>query len=114
MTENFEAVLERLSRVSGVRGAMLVDAQAGVPILAELAEGVSGQAVAALAASLLKRAAKASGAADYGAVRTMQLEATDGHLLIASAGEVVAVAVAAPDAQLGLIRLEIRKAVEAL
>ena len=30
MRKNFDDVLDRLSRVAGVRGAMLVDAQAGV------------------------------------------------------------------------------------
>lgn len=114
MSENFEAVLERVSRVPGVRGAMLVDAQAGVPIVAELAEGVSGRAVAALAASLFKRSAKASASAEFGGVRSVQLEAESGHLILASAGEVIAVAVTDDAAQLGLVRLEIRRAVEAL
>ena len=114
MSENLDTVLDRVSRVPGVRGVMLVDGAAGVPIVAELAEGVNGQAVAALAASLLKRSSKASEMADYGAVRALQLESADGHLLIASAGEVLAVAVTAESAQLGLIRLEIQKAVEGL
>ena len=54
MIDVYNAAVQRLSRVSGVRGALLVDAQAGVPVVAELAEGVSGTAVAALAASLFR------------------------------------------------------------
>lgn len=114
MRRNFEDVLERLSRVAGVRGAMLVDSQAGVPIIAEMAEGVAGGAVAAMAASLVKRSAKATTAAKYGGVRTIQLEAAGGHLIVANHGDLIAVAVTRPDAQLGLVRVEIRNAVEAL
>ena len=114
MRKNFEDVLDRLSRVAGVRGAMIVDAQAGVPIVAEMAEGVAGGAVAAMAASLVKRSAKASATAKFGELRAIQLEAADGHLIIARHGEMIAVAVTRPDAQLGLVRVEVRTAVEAL
>lgn len=114
MSKNFEEALDRLSRVAGVRGAMLVDSQAGVPIIAEMAEGVAGPAVAAMAASLVKRSVKATAAAKFGGLRTIQLEAADGHLIIANHGEIIAVAVTRPDAQLGLVRMEIRVAVEAL
>ena len=114
MRKNFEDALDRLSRVAGVRGAMLVDAQAGVTIVAEMAEGIAGPAVAAMAASLVKRAQKATTTAKFGALRTIQLEGADGHLLIANHGDIVAVAVTRPDAQLGLVRVEIRGALEAL
>ena len=114
MRKNFEDVLDRLSRVAGVRGAMLVDAQAGVPIVAEMAEGIQGAAVAAMAASLVKRAGKASQSAKFGGLKSIQLEGTDGHVIVANHGEIVAVAVTRADAQLGLVRVEIRNAVEAL
>lgn len=114
MKRNFEDVLDRLSRVAGVRGAMIVDAQAGVPIVEEMAEGVAGGAVAAMAASLVKRSAKAATAARFGELRALQLEAADGHLVIANHGDIIAVAVTRSDAQLGLVRVEVRKALEAL
>lgn len=114
MKKNFEDVLDRLSRVAGVRGAMIVDAQAGVPIIEEMAEGVAGGAVAAMAASLVKRSAKAAAAARFGGLRALQLEAAEGHLVIASHGDIIAVAVARQDAQLGLVRVEVRNALEAL
>ena len=114
MRKSFDDVLDQLSRVAGVRGAMLVDAQAGVPIVAEMAEGVAGPAVAAMAASLVKRAQRATTSAKFGGLRTIQLEAADGHLIIANHGDIIAVAVTRQDAQLGLVRVEIRSAVEAL
>jgi predicted regulator of Ras-like GTPase activity (Roadblock/LC7/MglB family) len=114
MRKNFDDVLERLSRVAGVRGAMLVDAQAGVPIVSEMAEGIQGAAVAAMAASLVKRAGRASQSAKFGGLKTLQLEAADGNVLVASHGDIVAVAVTRADAQLGLVRVEMKNAVEAL
>ncbi|HUF12780.1 MAG TPA: roadblock/LC7 domain-containing protein [Longimicrobiales bacterium] len=114
MKKLFEDMLDRLSRVPGVRGAMIVDAQAGVPIVEEMAEGVAGGAVAAMAASLVKRSAKAATTAKFGELRAIQLEAAAGHLIIASHRDVVAVAVTRVDAQLGLVRVEMRNVLEAL
>lgn len=112
MNPPFAAALERLSRVPGVRGAMIVDTTAGVPVASEVAAGVPAPAVAALAASLFKRTAQA--AAGFGALGALQLEADGGHVVIAGAGEVAIVAVAETAAQLGLVRLEVRRVAEAL
>lgn len=106
--------LESLSRVHGVAGAMVVEAEAGVPVLEELAEGVRGGAVAALTASLYRRTAEAAGAAGFGSVTTLQLEAESGHVLAAGAGELILVVIAERDASLGMLRLELARAAEAL
>ncbi|HEX6694596.1 MAG TPA: roadblock/LC7 domain-containing protein [Longimicrobiales bacterium] len=114
MIDVYNAAVQRLSRVSGVRGALLVDAQAGVPVVAELAEGVSGTAVAALAASLFQRTAQASEHADFGRLTTLQVDADEGHMIAVDAGEVIIVVVAERAAQLGLVRLEAHRAAESL
>jgi predicted regulator of Ras-like GTPase activity (Roadblock/LC7/MglB family) len=114
MSDVYTDAVERLSRVAGVRGALLVDSEAGVPVMAELAEGVSGTAVAALASSLFRRTATASDTAGFGKLATMQLEADDGHVIAVDAGEVIIVVIAARDAQLGLVRLEAYRAAESL
>jgi predicted regulator of Ras-like GTPase activity (Roadblock/LC7/MglB family) len=114
MSDVYSEAVERLSRVAGVRGAMLVDAEAGLPVTAELAEGVSGTAVSALAASLFRRTAQASGSAGFGKLVTMQLEADEGHVIAVDAGELIIVVIAARDAQLGLVRLEAHRAAESL
>jgi predicted regulator of Ras-like GTPase activity (Roadblock/LC7/MglB family) len=114
MSDVYTDAVERLSRVAGVRGALLVDSEAGVPVMAELAEGVSGTAVAALATSLFRRTATASDKAGFGKLATMQLEADDGHVIAVDAGEVIIVVIAARDAQLGLVRLEAHRAAESL
>lgn len=114
MSDEFGAVLDRLSRVPGVRGTLVVDAEAGVPVVAELESDVDGAAVAALAASLVRRAGRATDSAGFGGIRTLQLESTDGHLVVAAGDALAVVVLTAADAQLGQVRLETRRAAETL
>jgi predicted regulator of Ras-like GTPase activity (Roadblock/LC7/MglB family) len=114
MSDPFSAAVDRLSRISGVRGALIVEADAGVPVVAELSAGVDGGAVAALASSLYQRTGRAAGVVDYGALKSMQLEAENGHVLVAGVGDLLVVAVTERNAQLGMIRLEVHRAAEAI
>ena len=114
MSDIFAEAVDRLSRVPGVRGALIVESDAGVPVIAELASGVDGGAIAALASSLFRRTRKASDTAHFGDVRTMHLEAEAGHIVVANGGEMLVVVVAEKTAQLGQVRLEAHKAAEAL
>jgi predicted regulator of Ras-like GTPase activity (Roadblock/LC7/MglB family) len=114
MMEHYRAAIGRLSRVSGVAGALVVEAAAGVPVAAELAGSIDGDAVAALAASMYRRAEQAAATGGFDALRTLQLEADAGHVVVAPAGIVLVIAVAAPDAQLGLVRVETQRAAESL
>ena len=89
MNALFTAAVERLSRVAGVRGALLVESEAGVPVVSELRAGVNETAVAALVASLF-------------------------HVVAVDAGELILVVVADHDAQLGLVRFEAHRAAESI
>lgn len=114
MSDRYGSAIERLSRVDGVVGALVAEAAAGVPIAAELADGVDGNAVAALAASMYRRAERAAATGGFDTLRTLQLEAAGGHVVVASAGDALVIAVAASDAQLGLVRVETQRAAESL
>jgi predicted regulator of Ras-like GTPase activity (Roadblock/LC7/MglB family) len=114
MSDVYRDSVDRLTRVSGVRGALVVEADAGVPVVAELADDVAETAVAALAASLFRRSSAACRSAGFGSVRTLQLEAAGGHVIVVGSGDVVVVVVTEPQAQLGLVRLEALRAAEAL
>lgn len=103
---DYERALEPLLRVDGVRAAILVDADMGVPVVVEADPGVDADAAAALAAELFRRTARGADLAGAGALRTLQLAAEDGHLLVAGAGDMLIVAVAAPDAELAVLRVE--------
>jgi predicted regulator of Ras-like GTPase activity (Roadblock/LC7/MglB family) len=109
MSDTYARAVERLSRVAGVRGALVVEAQTAMPVIAELREGVNGTAVAALAASLYLRTADASANAEFGAVGTVQLDAEDGHIIMIGAGDVILVVISEKTAQLGMVRVEARR-----
>lgn len=114
MSDIFAEALDRLSRVAGVRGALIVETDAGVPVLAELSADVEGGAVAALASSLFRRTNKAAQSANFGSLRTMQLEAAGGHVIVANGGDLLVVVIAEKNAQLGQVRLEAHRAAQAL
>ncbi|MFO7893573.1 MAG: roadblock/LC7 domain-containing protein, partial [Longimicrobiales bacterium] len=100
----------RLTRAAGVQGAMVVDAEAGVAVASELAAGVQETALAAMAGSLFNRTADASRSSGFGAVRLLQLDAEEGHVVVAGAGPLLVVALTEPGAQLGLVRVEAERA----
>ena len=112
--ERWQQILREVTGIPGVRGALIVETAAGLPVLAELAEGVEGGAISALAASLFRRTTRAAQSAQFGSVRTLQLEAAQGHVIVANGGELLVVVVAEKAAQLGQVRLEAHRAAEAL
>src|SRR5207302_447718 len=108
-------VLDLVTRVRGVRGAMLVAGDDGLVVAEQLMEGIKGPAVAALAASLASRLRRALEAAGVGAGQFWHLQAEQGALLVVTAASgVLVVAVAEPDVNVGLVRLELLRAAEAV
>jgi predicted regulator of Ras-like GTPase activity (Roadblock/LC7/MglB family) len=57
----FGELLDRVNRISGVRGSMVVSADDGLIVAEDLMVGVPGPAAAALVASLFRRARKLGG-----------------------------------------------------
>jgi predicted regulator of Ras-like GTPase activity (Roadblock/LC7/MglB family) len=107
--------LDLVTRVRGVRGAMVVAGDDGVIVVEQLMEGIRGPAVAALAASLTNRLRKAMDAAGVGASAFWHLQCEQGALLVVPAvSGVLLVAVTAADVNLGLVRLELLRAAEAI
>jgi len=107
--------LDLVTRVRGVRGAMLVSADDGLIVAEQLMEGIKGSAVAALAASLAGRLRRAMEAAGLGTSVFWHLQADQGTLLVVPAASgMLVVAVAEPDVNIGLVRLELLRAGEAV
>lgn len=105
--------LDLVTRVRGVRGAMLVSGDDGLVVAEQLMEGIKGSAVAALAASLASRLGRAMEAAGVGASLFWHLQAEQGALLVvAAASGILVVAIAEPDVNVGLVRLELLRAAE--
>ena len=108
-------LLDLVTRVRGVRGAMLVAGDDGLVVAEQLREGIKGPAVAALAASIASRLRRALEAAGIGAGQFWHLQAEQGALLVVTAASgVLVVAVAEPDVNVGLVRLELLRAAEAV
>ncbi len=111
----FARALDLVTRVRGVRGAMLVAGDDGLVVAEQLMEGIRGTAVAALAASLATRLRRAMEAAGLGAGVFWHLQGERGALLVVPAASgVLMVAVAEPDVNVGLVRLELLRAAEAV
>jgi predicted regulator of Ras-like GTPase activity (Roadblock/LC7/MglB family) len=113
--------LDLITRVRGVRGAMLVSADDGLIVAEQLMEGIKGTAVAALAASLAGRLRRAMEAGGVGTSVFWHLQAEKGALLVVpgatgdgsgAGGGILVVAVAEPDVNIGLVRLELLRAAE--
>jgi predicted regulator of Ras-like GTPase activity (Roadblock/LC7/MglB family) len=113
----FGEMLGRINRIPGVRGSMVVAAADGLIVEEELMVGVPGPAAAALVASLFRRARRSVQAAEFGSASYMQVEGEDGLLFAAAPpqlGDLLLVVIADSRVNVGLVRLEAQKVVEAL
>ena len=110
MTSPFTELLQGLSRQRGVRAALVASEQDGIVIDSNVQIGQQGDRVAALAASLYRKARLSSTAAGLGAVSFLQLEAPHGRVCVAGAGNLVLVVVAAAAVNVGLVRVEMMRA----
>ena len=115
MTSPFSEVLEGLTRQRGVRASLIVSERDGLVVDSNLRFGQDGERVAALAASMYRKARLSSRAARLGAVAFLQLDAERGRICAAGGkGDLVLVVVSDPTANVGLIRVELLKALETL
>jgi predicted regulator of Ras-like GTPase activity (Roadblock/LC7/MglB family) len=107
-----EQALEKVTQVPGVRGSLLISADDGLVVAERLMEGIDGRAVAALAASLVQRLGRATSGAGLRSPSFVHLRGLAGSVLAAPGHEdLVLVAVADPDVNLGRARLEMLDAV---
>ncbi len=115
MTASYAALLDSLTRLRGIRGAMVVANDDGLVVAESLMGGVRGAALAAMAANLATRVQDLAGRGALGSPRFLHLQAQDGALLVAPAtADLLLVAVAGRDVPLGLIRLEMLRLAERL
>jgi predicted regulator of Ras-like GTPase activity (Roadblock/LC7/MglB family) len=107
-----EVALEQVTQVPGVRGSLLISGSDGLVVAERLMDGVDGRAVAALAASLVQRLDRATNRAGMRAPTFVHLRGNSGSVLAAPGrSDLVLVAVAAPEANLGLARVQMLDAV---
>lgn len=114
MRDFLAGALEELRGVAGVRAALLVDLEAGVPVASSGELAADASKVAALATALRGRLARAAVGAEFGAVQGVEVEGAGGRLLIGAEGELLLVVVAEPDASASVLRREMRGIMEVL
>jgi len=115
MTSPFATVLELLTRQRGVRASLIVSESDGLVVDSNLRFGQDGERVAALAASMYRKARLSAKAAHLGAVAFLQLDAERGRICaVGGRNDLVLVVVSDPTANVGLIRVELLKALESL
>jgi predicted regulator of Ras-like GTPase activity (Roadblock/LC7/MglB family) len=114
MSSPFSEVLVSLTRQRGVLGGLVVSESDGIIVDSHLQIGVKGTVLAALAASLYRRARMSARAAGLGDATFLQLEAERGHVCALGRNDLVFVTISESRANVGLIRVEMLKALGAL
>lgn len=115
MTPPLRPIVDGLTRQRGVRASLVVSEHDGLVIESSLRFGQDGDRVAALAASMYRKARLSAAAACLGAVAFVQLDADRGRICaVGGRSDLVIVVVAEPGANVGLIRVELFKALEML
>jgi predicted regulator of Ras-like GTPase activity (Roadblock/LC7/MglB family) len=112
---NFLDTLTTLTRIPGVRGAMVVSREDGLVVAESLMDSMDGAAVAALAASLTDRMRGVTAALGQPEGLLVHLGGSEGALLTAPApGGLLLVAIAASDVNAGELRLGLLAAAAAV
>ena len=111
MESPFTPILTAIARQRGVSAVLIVSERDGIVIDGHMHVGISEDRVAALAASLYRKARMAANAAGMGNTSFMQLEAPRGRICAVGAGDVVLVVVTQPSINVGMVRMEMLRAV---
>ena len=101
-----QAVLDDVSRIAGVRSALLVSAEDGLVVAESALEGQDTAAVAALAGNLARRLGGLTRALAHPDLNLVLLQATLGQLFVVFGGAgLLLVALTDADVNIGQVRL---------
>ena len=112
MSSPFSSVLSALIRHRGVSGCCVVGERDGMIVEANLQIGLNGTAFAALTASLYRKARRSALAAGFGEAAFFELTADAGRVCAVGRNELVLVVIAEPMVNVGLVRVEMLRALE--
>ena len=106
MTTREQAVLDDITRVPGVRTALLVALEDGLVVAEAALEGEATEAAAALASRLAQRLGALTEALGHPPMTLVLLQASEGQLFAVIGGDgLLLVAVTANDVNIGEVRL---------
>jgi uncharacterized protein len=106
-------VLSELNKTSGVTGSMVVGND-GIVIAADLDAAFEGDTVGALAASITSNIQKSLDRLDTKPLKQVTIEADEAKLFFTDAGLGILVVTTEREVNVGLIRLEIKHAIDKL
>lgn len=106
-------VLSELNKTSGVTGSMVVGSD-GIVIAADLDAAFEGETVGALAASITTNIQKSLDRLETRPLRQVTIESEEAKLFFTDAGLGILVVTTEKEVNVGLIRLEIKNAIERL
>jgi predicted regulator of Ras-like GTPase activity (Roadblock/LC7/MglB family) len=108
----FSDLLSALAHQRGVIGALVISERDGIVVDAQVHEGVRSSVIAALAASLYRRARQSADAAGLGTARYMELVAERGRLAMVGRGDLVFAVLAEPQTMAGRLRIDLLRCAE--
>jgi predicted regulator of Ras-like GTPase activity (Roadblock/LC7/MglB family) len=106
-------VLNELNKTSGITGSMVVGSD-GIVIAADLDERFEGETIGALAASISSNIQKSLERLESTPLKQVTIEADEGKLFFTDAGLGILVVTTEQNVNIGLIRLEIKNAINRL
>jgi predicted regulator of Ras-like GTPase activity (Roadblock/LC7/MglB family) len=113
VSDALQCALDGVTRIRGVRGALVVTGDDGMIVVDALMEGVRGNAVAALAAGVALRFGNAARTTGIGSPHFFHLQAAEGTLVVVPGPTgVLVVVVGDRDLNVGLVRLEMLRVAE--
>ena len=108
-----KGVVERLAQIKGVVGSVLV-AKDGLVVASDLSVQVQDEIVAAMVSAVGSTAVKAAEMMEQGTLKNIIIESESGKLFLSDTNIGYLGVLTAPDANIGLVRLELREAAEVL
>ncbi len=104
-------ILSELNKTQGVRGSMIVG-EDGIIVAAEIGDEFEDDTVGALAASIISSVKKALSRLHEGSMKQVMIEADNGKIFLAECPIGILAVLTGIDINIGLIRLEIKSALE--
>jgi predicted regulator of Ras-like GTPase activity (Roadblock/LC7/MglB family) len=102
-------IVEDLIRIDGVIGGLLVGKD-GLVVSSTLLEDEDAEVLGAMSAAMFGSVAKAAERIGIGMLRDTIIEATEGSIQLIEAEDLILVVIAERGVNLGMIRIEMRKA----
>ncbi|HHN46910.1 MAG TPA: hypothetical protein ENN09_05660 [Planctomycetes bacterium] len=110
MAHGMADILDRLNRIDGVRGSMVVGRD-GIVIAADFSDDVHEEAVAAVSSTILTSLEGALKRMEMGKFKRFVITGSDAKIVLMRGRNTLVLVVLKKDVNLGLVGVEIREAV---